>query len=79
MAAPENGPLAAAVASEFAESEFAAVATEFPDLGFSISRELVDSGLEESMLLSASLPLPAGAGVEIEIGTQVETQTALGP
>ena len=34
-AAPETGPLAAAVAPEFAEPEFAAVATEFPDLRFS--------------------------------------------
>ena len=63
MAAPETGPLAAAVAPEFAEPEFAAVATEFPDLRFSIFRERIDSGLEESMLLSAFLLLPTGAGV----------------
>ena len=63
MAAPETGPLAAAVALEFAEPEFAAVATEFSDLQFSIPRELIDSGLEESMLLAASALLPAGAGV----------------
>ena len=63
MPAPETGPLAAAVTPEFAEPEFAAVATEFPDLRFSIYQELIDSGLEESMSLSAFLLLPAGAGV----------------
>ena len=77
MAAPETGSLAAAMASEFAEPEVAAVAAEFPDLGFSISREWIDSGLEESMLLFAFMLLPAGAGVGHEVGTQVETQTAL--
>ena len=63
MAAPETGLLAAAVPPEFAERAFATVATDFPDLRFSISREWTDSGLKESMLLSASLLLPAGAGV----------------
>ena len=63
MAAPETGPLASAMALELAEPEFAAMATEFRDLRFPRSREWIDSGLEESMLLSAALLLPAGAGV----------------
>ena len=55
--------VASAFASEFPEPDSPAMATEFPDLRFSISREWIDSGLEESMLLNASLLRPAGAGV----------------
>ena len=56
--------LVSAMASEFPEQEFPVVATEFPEPGFSISREWIERGLEESVLLSASLLLPAEAGVE---------------